>query len=275
MEYFVFPDFDPIALQLGPLAIRWYALAYVGGMLLAWRYCLRLANRPPHLVTPEQIDDILTWVVLGVILGGRLGFVLFYQPAFYLANPGSILRVWEGGMAFHGGLVGVTLAIIIFARRRAIPLLALADMIAAAVPFGLFLGRIANFINGELYGRVTDVPWAVIFRHADDQPRHPSQLYEATLEGLVLFVILAWMIFGPWKSLRRPGLTTGVFIGGYALARMSVETFRQPDDYVGEGGFLVLGTTMGQWLSVPLLLGGAYLAWRALRRPPVGNTNAR
>ena len=268
MEYFVFPDFDPVAIQLGPLAIRWYSLSYVVGLLLAWRYCLRLAKKPPHLVTAEQLDDFLTWAVLGVILGGRLGFVLFYQPAFFLANPGAILRVWEGGMAFHGGLAGVTLAMIIFARRRHIKLLALTDMIGAAAPIGLFLGRIANFINGELYGRVTDVPWAVIFRHAGDQPRHPSQLYEAALEGLVLFAIQAWMIFGPWKSLRRPGLTTGVFIGGYALARMSVEYFRQPDDYVGEGGFLLLGTTMGQWLSVPLLLGGAYLAWRALRRPP-------
>ena len=268
MEYFVFPDFDPIAIQLGPLAIRWYSLSYVVGLLLAWRYCLRLAKKPPHLVTAEQLDDFLTWAVLGVILGGRLGFVLFYQPAFFLANPGAILKVWEGGMAFHGGLAGVTLAMIIFARRRHIKLLTLTDMIAAAAPIGLFLGRIANFINGELYGRVTDVPWAVIFRHAGDQPRHPSQLYEAALEGLVLFAIQTWMIFGPWKSLRRPGLTTGVFIGGYALARMSVEYFRQPDDYVGEGGFLLLGTTMGQWLSVPLLLGGAYLAWRALRRPP-------
>ncbi|MDH5557029.1 MAG: prolipoprotein diacylglyceryl transferase [Alphaproteobacteria bacterium] len=270
MEYFVFPDFDPVAIYLGPLAIRWYSLSYVVGLLLAWRYCLRLAQKPPHLVTTEQLDDFLTWAVLGVILGGRLGFVLFYQPAFYLANPGAILKVWQGGMAFHGGLAGVTLAMIIFARRRQIKLLALTDMIGAAAPLGLFLGRIANFINGELYGRVTDVPWAVIFRHAGDQPRHPSQLYEAALEGLVLFAVQAWMIFGPWKSLRRPGLTTGIFIGGYALARMSVEYFRQPDDYVGEGGFLFLGTTMGQWLSVPLLLGGAYLVWRAMRRPAEG-----
>lgn len=270
MEYFVFPDFDPIAIWLGPLPIRWYSLSYVVGLLLAWRYCLRLANKPPHLVTAEQLDDFLTWAVLGVILGGRLGYVLFYQPAFYLANPGGILKVWEGGMSFHGGLAGVTLAMIIFARRRKINLLALTDMVGAAAPIGLFLGRIANFINGELYGRVTDVPWAVIFRHAGDQPRHPSQLYEAVLEGLVLLAIQAWMIFGPWKSLRRPGLTTGVFIGGYALARMSVEYFRQPDDHIGADGFLVLGTTWGQWLSVPLLLGGAYLVWRAMRRPPEG-----
>lgn len=270
MEYFIFPDFDPVAIHLGPLAIRWYSLSYVVGLLLAWRYCLRLAKKPPHLVTAEQLDDFLTWAVLGVILGGRLGFVLFYQPAFYLANPGGILKVWEGGMSFHGGLAGVSLAMIIFARRRQIKLLALTDMVGAAAPIGLFLGRVANFINGELYGRVTDVPWAVIFRHAGNQPRHPSQLYEAVLEGLVVFAIQAWMIFGPLKSLRRPGLTTGIFIGGYALARMSVEYFRQPDEYIGEGGFMVLGTTWGQWLSIPLLLGGAYLVWRAMRRPPEG-----
>lgn len=270
MEYFIFPDFDPVAIHLGPLAIRWYSLSYVVGLLLAWRYSLRLAKKPPHLVTAEQLDDFLTWAVLGVILGGRLGFVLFYQPTFFMANPGAILKVWQGGMAFHGGLAGVTVAMIIFARRRQIKFLALTDLIGAASPIGLFLGRGANFINGELYGRVTDVPWAVIFRHAGDQPRHPSQLYEAALEGLLLFAILAWVVFGPLKSLRRPGLTTGVFIGGYALARMSVEYFRQPDDYVGDGGFLFLGTTMGQWLSVPLLLGGVYLVWRATRRPPEG-----
>lgn len=268
MGYFVFPDFDPVAIHLGPLAIRWYALSYVAGLLLAWRYSLRLVKQPPHLVTTEQIDDFLTWAILAVILGGRLGFVLFYQPSYYLANPGAILRVWEGGMAFHGGLAGVALAMVIFARRRGIRLLALTDIVAAAAPIGLFLGRVANFINGELYGRVTDVPWAVIFRHAGDQPRHPSQLYEAALEGLLLFALQAWIIYGPVKSLRRPGLTTGVFIGGYALARMSVEFFRQPDEYIGEEGFLLLGTTWGQWLSIPLLLGGAYLVFRALRRPP-------
>jgi phosphatidylglycerol:prolipoprotein diacylglycerol transferase len=268
MEYFVFPDFDPVAFQIGPLAIRWYALSYVVGLLLAWRYSLRLAKLPPHKVTAEQLDDFLTWAILGVILGARLGFILFYQPGHYLANPAAILKVWQGGMSFHGGLAGVTLGMIIYARRHKIPLLSLTDIIGAAAPIGLFLGRIANFINGELYGRVTDVPWGVIFRHAGDLPRHPSQLYEAVLEGLVLFAVQAWLIFGPWKTLRRPGLTTGVFIGGYALARMSVEVFRQPDNYIGEQGFLLLGTTWGQWLSVPMLLGGAYLVYRAMRRPP-------
>ena len=268
MDYFVFPDFDPVALQIGPLAIRWYALSYVVGLLLAWRYSLQLAKRPPHKVTAEQLDDFLTWAVLGVVLGARIGFVLFYQPAQYLADPAQIFKVWQGGMSFHGGLAGVTLGMIIFARRRRIPLLCLTDMVGAAAPIGLFLGRIANFINGELYGRVTDVPWGVVFRHAGNLPRHPSQLYEAFLEGLVLFAVQALLIFGPWKTLRRPGLTTGVFIGGYALARMSMEYFRQPDEYIGEGGFLILGTTWGQWLSVPMLLGGAYLVFRALRRPP-------
>lgn len=268
MNYFVFPEFDPVAIHLGPFAIRWYALSYVVGLLLAWRYSVRLAKRPPNLVSPEQFDDFLTWAVLGVILGGRLGYVLFYQPAYYLANPVAILRVWEGGMSFHGGLTGVTLAMIIFARRRGIRFLALTDIVAAAAPIGLFLGRIANFINGELYGRVTDVPWAVIFPHAGDVPRHPSQLYEAGLEGIVLFTILAWLVFGRFKSLLRPGLTTGVFVGGYAIARMFVENFRQPDKFIGSGGFLPMHTTWGQWLSVPLLLGGAYLVYRAMRRPP-------
>jgi phosphatidylglycerol:prolipoprotein diacylglycerol transferase len=268
MNYFVFPDFDPVAIHLGPFAIRWYALSYVVGLLLGWRYSIRLAKRPPHLVTPEQFDDFLTWAVLGVILGGRLGYVLFYQPAYYLANPVAILRVWEGGMSFHGGLAGVTLAMIIFARRRDIRFLALTDIVAAAAPIGLFLGRVANFINGELYGRVTDVPWAVIFRHAGNVPRHPSQLYEAALEGLVLFAILAWMVFGRPKALQRPGLTTGMFLVGYGLARMIVENFRQPDEYIGNEGFLVMHTTWGQWLSVPLVLGGAYLIYRAMRRKP-------
>lgn len=270
MGYFVFPDFDPVAIQLGPIAIRWYALSYVVGLLLAWRYSLRLAQRPPHLVSTDDLDDFLTWAILAVILGGRLGFVLFYQPGYYLANPSAIYKIWEGGMAFHGGLAGVALAMVIFARRRQIRLLGMTDIVSAAAPIGLFLGRVANFINGELYGRVTDVPWAVIFRHAGPEPRHPSQLYEAALEGILLFAVLAWLIYGPVRSLRRPGLTTGVFVGGYGLARMLVENFRQPDEYIGEQGFLLLNTTWGQWLSVPLVAGGAYLVIRALRRPPEG-----
>ncbi len=264
-----FPQFDPVILHLGPLAIRWYALAYVVGLLAGWRYCMWLTEKPPHLVSARQIDDFLVWATLGVILGGRLGFVLFYQPGHYLANPLDILKVWNGGMSFHGGLAGVSLGMVIFARRNGIPLLGFTDLIAAAAPAGLCLGRIANFINGELWGRPTDGSWGVIFRHVDDLPRHPSQLYEATLEGLVLFAILTALVLGRARALTRPGLTTGVFLGGYGLARIAVEFFREPDSYIG---LLSFGTSWGQWLSLPLVAGGAYLVWRALRRPAMHGT---
>ncbi len=273
MDALMVVNFDPIMVNIPVpftdlvLPIRWYALSYIFGLLIAWQYCMRLARREPNLVTPRQIDDFLLWATLGVIVGARLGIVLFYKPSFYLANPLEILKVWEGGMSFHGGLAGVTLAMIIFARNQRIPLLALTDIIAAGAPIGLFLGRIANFINGELWGRPTDVPWAMIFPNAGDNlPRHPSQLYEATLEGLVLFIVLAVLVFGPWKSLRRPGLTSGVFLSGYALGRGIVETMREPDGYIG---LLSFGTTWGQWLTLPMLLLGAYLVWRALKREPV------
>ena len=273
MEAFMVVDFDPVMFNIPVpftdlvLPIRWYALSYIVGLLVAWQYCMRLASRPPNLVTPRQIDDFLLWATLGVIVGARLGIVLFYQPGHYLSNPAEILKVWKGGMSFHGGLVGVATAMVVFARRYRIPLLALTDMVCAAAPIGLFLGRLANFVNGELWGRPTDVPWAMIFPNAPDRlPRHPSQLYEATLEGLVLFLVLALLVLGPWKTLRRPGLTTGVFLAGYALGRGFVETMREPDSYIG---LLSFGTTWGQWLSLPMLLGGAYLIWRALRREPV------
>ncbi|UCH76236.1 MAG: prolipoprotein diacylglyceryl transferase [Rhodospirillales bacterium] len=249
------------------LPIRWYAMSYIVGLLLAWQYCMRLAAKPPNLVTPRQIDDFLLWATLGVIVGARLGIVLFYKPSFYLANPLEILKVWKGGMSFHGGLVGVVIAMLVFARRHRIPFLGLTDIVCAAAPIGLFLGRVANFINGELWGRPATVPWAMIFPHAPDNlPRHPSQLYEAALEGVVLFLVLAILVLGPPKALRRPGLTTGVFLAGYALGRGFVETLREPDSHIG---LLSFGTTWGQWLTLPMLLGGAYLVWRALRREPV------
>ncbi len=272
MEAFIV-EFDPVMINIPVpftdlvLPIRWYALSYIVGLLIAWQYCMRLAARPPSLVTPKQIDDFLLWATLGVIVGARLGIVLFYKPSVYLANPIEIFKVWEGGMSFHGGLAGVILAMIVFARRHRIPLLGLTDIIAAGAPIGLFLGRLANFINGELWGRPTDVPWAMIFPNAGDNlPRHPSQLYEATLEGLVLFAVLAFLVLGPWKTLRRPGLTSGVFLSGYALGRGLVETMREPDSYIG---LLSFGTTWGQWLTLPMLLVGGYLIWRALRREPV------
>ncbi len=272
MEYFVFPEFDPIAFSIPlpfvdfELAIRWYALSYVVGLLLAWQYALRLTRRPPKLVTALQIDDFLVWATLGVIIGARIGFVLFYQPGHYLSNPQDILLVWKGGMSFHGGFVGVVLGMIVFTRRAGIPFLSFTDLVAAAAPIGLFLGRTANFINGELWGRVTEVPWAVIFTRAGALPRHPSQLYEAALEGLVLFAVLAFLIFGPVKALRRPGLVTGVFLGGYSAARIFVEFFREPDAYIG---LQLFSLTRGQWLTLPLLAGGVYLVWRAYRQPPV------
>ncbi len=273
MEYFVFPEFDPTAFSIPlpftdfELAIRWYALSYVVGLLLAWQYALNLTKRAPRLVTAKQIDDFLVWATLGVILGARVGFVLFYQPGHYLSNPQDILKVWEGGMSFHGGFVGVVLGMFLFTRHARIPFWSFTDLVGAAAPIGLFLGRTANFINGELWGRVTDVPWAVIFSRADPPlPRHPSQLYEAALEGLVLFAVLAFLIFGPVKALRRPGLVTGVFLGGYGMARIFVEFFREPDAYIG---LQLFSLTRGQWLTLPLLVGGVYLVWRAWRRPSV------
>ena len=253
-----FPDIDPIAVALGPLAIRWYSLAYIVGLIAAWRYCRRLAERPPNAVDPDQFDDFLLWATLGVVLGGRLGYVLFYKPAFFLANPLEILVIWQGGMSFHGGAAGVILAIILFARKRGISWLSLGDLVACAVPIGLFLGRLANFVNGELYGRAADVPWAMVFPRDPEQiPRHPSQLYEAGLEGIVLFLLLYLLVRRGW--LERPGAIGGAFLAGYGLARIIVEFFRQPDAHLG---FLLGFTTMGQVLSLPLIIAGVILiAW--------------
>jgi phosphatidylglycerol:prolipoprotein diacylglycerol transferase len=256
-----FPQIDPVLLQLGPFAIRWYALAYIAGLLLGWRYMLSLNARRAELTTTEVIDDLLVWTIVGIILGGRLGYVLFYNLPYYSANPLQALAVWQGGMSFHGGLLGVTVAMIWFARRRRLELLRLSDLVSCAVPLGLFFGRIANFINGELYGRVSDLPWAFVFPRAGHLSRHPSQLYEAALEGLLLFLVLAWLAWRG-KAHQKPGLLTGVFLCGYALARALVELVRQPDAQIG---LLPLGTTMGQWLSLPMLLGGLYLIWRVRR----------
>ena len=255
-----FPAIDPVLISFGPFAIRWYALAYIGGLLIAWRYCRWLAVRPPRSVSADAFDDFLLWATLGILLGGRLGYVLFYKPDFYLANPQEILLIWRGGMSFHGGLLGMVAAEVMFARRRGLPVLALADIVAAAAPIGLFLGRIANFINGELFGRPSEVPWAMVFPHGGPQPRHPSQLYEAAVEGLVLFLVLHLMVRA--GALERRGMLAGAFLIGYALARMLAEMFREPDAYLG---FLLGGTTMGQWLSLPLLLAGLALVVRARR----------
>jgi phosphatidylglycerol:prolipoprotein diacylglycerol transferase len=257
-----FPMIDPVLIEFGPIAIRWYSLAYIGGLILAWRYMRALAARPPEPVSALDIDDFIVWATLGVIFGGRFGYVLFYKPEFFLDNPLAILQVWRGGMSFHGGVLGVLVAGTLFARRRSIPYLPFADLIACAAPIGLFLGRLTNFITAELFGRVTDVPWAMVFPSGGDAPRHPSQLYEAGLEGLGLFVLLfaLWRIEG---VRMRAGLLTGVFLSGYALVRVFVELFRQPDVHIG---FLLGGTTMGQWLSVPMLAVGVTLIVSAKRQ---------
>ncbi|MBV6656415.1 MAG: prolipoprotein diacylglyceryl transferase [Devosiaceae bacterium] len=261
-----FPVIDPVLVQLGPFAIRWYALAYIVGLVGGWWYVRSLVQRPalwpqsgaPYTAT--EIDDFLTWATLGVILGGRLGYVLFYEPARFLADPLSVFAVWQGGMAFHGGLLGVVVAMVLFARSRGASVRSLFDIIGAAAPIGLLLGRLANFINGELWGRPTDVPWAMVFPLADDQPRHPSQLYQAFGEGLVLFIVCAIAI--RMGALKRPGLVGGLFTCGYGLARFLAEYVRAFDPQIGLiGGFM----TMGQLLSLPMIAAGLVLI--VLSRP--------
>ena len=257
-----FPAIDPVIVHLGPFAIRWYALAYIAGLVLGWRYMLHLAKTSPAQVDRVAIDDFLVWATLGVVFGGRLGYVLFYKPSFYFAHPIHILTVWQGGMSFHGGMLGVCIATILFCRQRGIALFHFADLIGCAVPIGLFFGRIANFINGELFGRpAPDVPWAMVFPMGGPIPRHPSQLYEAGMEGLILFTVLAIL----WRrdSLRRrPGCLAGCFFLGYATARIIGEFFRQPDPFLG---YLWEGATMGQLLCIPMILFGLWLIWRSGR----------
>ena len=257
----VFPNIDPVLIQIGPFGIRWYALAYIAGIVTGWWWCKRLLGRPPDVLKPEKFDDFVLWATLGIVLGGRLGYVLFYRPGFYLENPLEAFKVWQGGMSFHGGLIGVLLAIGLFARRQGMTYFQLADVVACGVPFGLFFGRIANFINGELWGRVTDVPWGMVFPGAGPEPRHPSQLYQASLEGICLFVLL--FVAERAGARHRTGLLSGLFLIGYGCARSIGELFRQPDSFLG---FLVLGTTMGQLLSAPMILFGVFLVVRASRR---------
>ncbi len=291
----LFPQFDPVIVKFGPLAIRWYALAYITGLVIGWRLVRRLARMAPAVATELQVDDFLTWATLGVVLGGRLGYVLFYQPELYLAHPALIVAVWEGGMSFHGGMLGVAIAIILFCRRQAIPLLGFADRISIAAPIGLGLGRVANFINGELWGRPAPLGWpgAMVFPNAIPTshpsplvyaalrntvcaglapaqcvPRYPSELYEALLEGVVLFAVM--FVLSRRETFREQfGLLTGIFLAGYAVARIIGECFREPDAFLG---FLPFGTTMGQVLSIPMLLVGLWLIVRARRggTPSIG-----
>lgn len=264
-----YPAIDPVAVEIGPLVIRWYALAYVTGILGGWGYLRWLAARTPSpggapVIDGPRIDDLVVWATLGVVLGGRLGYVLFYKPGYYLANPLDALQVWQGGMAFHGGVVGVLIALWLFCKRRGLSLTAVGDLVCAVVPIGLFLGRIANFINGELWGRpAPDVPWAMVFPHAGPVPRHPSQLYEAALEGLLLLIALHLLWRLPAVR-RQPGTLAGCFLLGYGLARGTAEFFREPDAHLG---FLFAGATMGQLLCLPMIAAGAWLILWARRRP--------
>ncbi len=257
-----FPDIDPVALQLGPFAIRWYALAYIAGIVLGWRIARRIVEAPPRAGTERQVDDFVTWATLGIILGGRLGYVLFYKPGYYAQAPLEALMVWQGGMAFHGGALGVIVAALLFCRKEGLHPLAFGDRIAVVVPIGLFFGRIANFVNGELYGRPAAVPWAMVFPTDPEQvPRHPSQLYQAGLEGVLLFA-LTWLLWSRTGLRERPGALTGALLAGYGVARIIGEFFRQPDAHLG---FLAGFATMGQLLSVPMVLAGAWLIARASR----------
>lgn len=263
-----FPAVDPVAFSFGPVEVRWYALAYIAGLLFGVWYMKRLVTTPrlwgPNgpSATPQNIDDLLLWVTLGVVLGGRLGYVLFYDPAHFLQHPADIFRLWSGGMSFHGGFLGVIVACLLYARRHGLRLDRLLDLAACAVPVGLGLGRLSNFINGELFGRVSDAPWAMVFPMGGPDPRHPSQLYEALLEGVVLFVVLAVAAYR-FKVLARPGLAAGIFALGYGLSRFTVEFFREPDVQLGylAGGWL----TMGMLLSLPLAAVGVWLIQRSGR----------
>ena len=260
-----YPPIDPVLIEIGPFAIRWYALAYIAGLLIGWRYCVGMTRRPPPVLDPAALDDFLVWVTLGVVLGGRIGYVLFYNLPFYLQHPVDALKIWTGGMSFHGGAIGVVLATLLFTRLRKIDFLGLSDILVCAVPIGLFLGRLANFINGELYGRPSDVWWAMVFPSDPTRlPRHPSQLYEAALEGVVLFVIL-YVLQRYTRAREYRGLLSGVFLTGYAVARIVAEFFRQPDQQLG---YLLGGLTMGQLLSIPALIVGLWLIGRSRRDAP-------
>jgi len=266
-----FPAINPVLLSIGPLAVRWYALAYIVGIIAGWFYARAIIASERYWggaapLTVIDFDDFVIWITLGIILGGRIGYVLFYNLPHFAEHPLQIFELWNGGMSFHGGVLGCFVAIYAFARRRRIPLLSLGDVTTAVAPIGLFLGRLANFINGELWGRPTDVPWAMIFPNGGPLPRHPSQLYEATLEGIVLFVVLALMVRA--GALKRPGLVSGSFLLGYGIARVICEQFREPDVQLG---FLWGGLTMGMILCIPLMLAGIGLLTYTLTREAKSN----
>ncbi len=265
-----FPVFDPVAIAIGPIAIRWYALAYIGGIVLGWLYARKIirserlwGGKAPFTVV--DFDDFILWVTIGIIVGGRAGYVLFYNFGFFAQHPAEIFKLWTGGMSFHGGFMGCVIAVLLFGWKRKIPVLSLGDVTCAVGPIGLLLGRLANFINSELWGRTADasVPWRMVFPNGGPLPRHPSQLYEAALEGVVLFIVLALLIRG--GALKRPGLIIGAFAALYGVARIISEFFREPDPQLG---FLWGGLTMGMILSVPMIVAGLAFVAAAWRRGP-------
>ncbi|EHD13016.1 prolipoprotein diacylglyceryl transferase [Commensalibacter intestini A911] len=259
-----YPHFDPVMLQIGPLSIRWYAMAYITALVCGWLLVRRLVRKDPIVATKEQVDDFLTWATLGVVFGGRIGYCLFYQPGWYLSHPLQIVQVWHGGMSFHGGALGVIIALILFTRKYKLSFLGFSDRVTTVVPLGLGLGRLANFVNGELVGRVAPdwLPWRMIYPDVVGA-RHPSELYEAFLEGFVLFTIM--MILAHRKSIREhAGFLSGVFLLGYAIARSFCELFRQPDSFLG---FIVGDITMGQILCIPMAIAGSYFIWQSFRLP--------
>jgi len=263
-----FPEINPIALQIGPLAVRWYGLAYAAGLIIGWLYIRQLLERQQLWknetapMRPDDADELLVWVAAGVILGGRLGHVLFYNPDFYFANPMEIFAIWKGGMAFHGGLLGTGIAMALFARREGISVWPVMDLVSAAVPIGLFFGRVANFINAEVVGSVTKMPWGMVFPGTGDEPRHPAMLYEAALEGIVLFLILRYFTHTR-LSLRMPGLTTGIFLTGYAVFRIFSELFKIVDYRLVLADYPI---TKGMVYSVPMLLLGLWFIYGARAR---------
>jgi len=264
-----YPEINPILVSIGPFSVRWYALAYIVGILAGWYYArIIIASKRlwggPAPLTVTDFDDFIIWITLGIIVGGRLGYVLFYNLGYFAANPLEIFALWTGGMSFHGGVIGCIVVTILFALRRGIPVLSLGDVTMAVAPIGIFLGRLANFINGELWGRPTDVPWAMVFPSGGPFPRHPSQLYEATLEGLLLLVVLGVMV--RLGALKRPGLVTGTFAVAYGIVRIFCEFFREPDPQLG---FLWGGLTMGMLLSIPLILAGLVALTVAFVRQPI------
>jgi phosphatidylglycerol:prolipoprotein diacylglycerol transferase len=256
-----FPNIDPVAISFGVFQIRWYALAYLAGILIGWGGVRRLADRY-GAISKVQIDDFIAYVIAGIILGGRFGYVIFYNAPYYLSNPLEMLYIWQGGMSFHGGVLGVIAACLIYARRYKISFWHLLDMVAAFTPVGLFFGRVANFINAELYGRITESPWGIVFPNAGDLPRHPSQLYEAVLEGLVLGLVLQILV---WKTaiLKCRGAVGCLFLIGYGISRIIIENFREPDPQIG---FLIAQITMGQLLSCIMVLVGTVGLWFFVKR---------